>query len=186
MRQGYSPNKWQSRGNRPRRPGGGGGGGGGPGNRALDSNGPDVKLRGTASHICKKYQMLARDARAAGDRMRAENYLQHAEHYARLAAASEPDRAPRKPRPDWEDRPQSNGADDGQAFAGGENADAPAAKPARRSRQSSQPSRHPNAPPDFDAPDAPNAPGPRSERKPARARNLPAFLSPSGDSDGDS
>ncbi len=55
--------------------------------RTLDSNGPDVKIRGTAAHIYEKYQTLARDANSAGDRVMAENYLQHAEHYLRLINA---------------------------------------------------------------------------------------------------
>ena len=56
----------------------------------MDSNGPDVKIRGTASHIYDKYQVLARDAQSSGDRIGAENYLQHAEHYFRLIQASQP------------------------------------------------------------------------------------------------
>ncbi len=52
--------------------------------RTMDSSGPDVKIRGTASHIYEKYQALARDANSSGDRIMAENYLQHAEHYLRL------------------------------------------------------------------------------------------------------
>ncbi|MEM8786012.1 MAG: DUF4167 domain-containing protein, partial [Pseudomonadota bacterium] len=59
-------------------------------NKTLDSNGPDVKVRGTASHICEKYQSLARDANASGDKVMAENYLQHAEHYYRLMVAAQP------------------------------------------------------------------------------------------------
>jgi hypothetical protein len=59
--------------------------GGGPNpNRALDSNGPDVRIRGTAQQIYDKYQALARDAQSSGDRVKAENYLQHAEHYFRV------------------------------------------------------------------------------------------------------
>ncbi len=58
-------------------------------NRTFDSNGPDVKIRGNASHIYEKYQSLARDANASGDRVGAENYLQHAEHYFRLMAAAQ-------------------------------------------------------------------------------------------------
>jgi len=53
-------------------------------NRALDSNGPDVRIRGTANQIYDKYQALARDASSSGDRVKAESYLQHAEHYFRL------------------------------------------------------------------------------------------------------
>lgn len=56
-------------------------------NRSLDSNGPEVKIRGTASQIYEKYQALARDATSAGDRIRGESLLQHAEHYYRLMRA---------------------------------------------------------------------------------------------------
>lgn len=53
-------------------------------NRALESNGPGVKVRGAASTIYEKYQQLARDAALSGDRIMAENYLQFAEHYFRI------------------------------------------------------------------------------------------------------
>ena len=59
-------------------------------NRAFDSNGPDVRIRGTANQIFDKYQALARDASSAGDRVKAENYLQHAEHYFRVMRAMQP------------------------------------------------------------------------------------------------
>jgi len=55
--------------------------------RVYESNGPDVKIRGTASHIAEKYIQLARDAQSSGDPVAAENYYQHAEHYFRLIAA---------------------------------------------------------------------------------------------------
>lgn len=74
---------------------GGGGGGNKPqnANRAFDSNGPDgVKVRGNAQHVFEKYQQLARDASSASDRVLAENYLQHAEHYFRLLRAMQPQR----------------------------------------------------------------------------------------------
>lgn len=55
-------------------------------NRAqvFDSNGPEVRIRGTAHQICEKYEALAKDARSAGDTVLAESYLQHAEHYQRI------------------------------------------------------------------------------------------------------
>ena len=56
--------------------------------RNYDSNGPDVKVRGNAQHIADKYQQLARDAQSAGDAVLEQSYLQHAEHYLRLIAAS--------------------------------------------------------------------------------------------------
>jgi hypothetical protein len=102
MRQG--PNNKRSRGRgRGKHHGGGGGGGGGGGqrhqggghaqdqvfniHRTIDSNGPDIKIRGNAHHIYEKYLQLARDANSSGDRVMAENYLQHAEHYYRLIMA---------------------------------------------------------------------------------------------------
>lgn len=54
-----------------------------------ESNGPDVKIRGTAAHISEKYNSLARDALAASDIVRGENYLQHAEHYNRIIMAAQ-------------------------------------------------------------------------------------------------
>ncbi len=57
--------------------------------RAYESNGPDVKIRGTASTIAEKYIQLARDAQSSGDPVAAENYYQHAEHYFRLIAAAQ-------------------------------------------------------------------------------------------------
>lgn len=99
------PNKQRSRGRgRGKHHGGGGGGGGGPRHqgggsggshqdqvfnihRTIDSNGPDVKIRGNAHHVYEKYLQLARDSNSAGDRVMAENYLQHAEHYYRLIMA---------------------------------------------------------------------------------------------------
>jgi hypothetical protein len=79
---------------RGRKPGGGGGGGGNNnhnhGNRSLESNGPDVKIRGTAAQIYEKYAQYARDAQSGGDRVRYETYLQYSEHYYRVMAASMP------------------------------------------------------------------------------------------------
>ena len=86
MRQGQ-----QNRRGRGRNRNGGGGGGGkshhNPLTRSFESNGPDVKIRGTPSHIAEKYMSLARDAQSSGDPVLAENYLQHAEHYNRIIMA---------------------------------------------------------------------------------------------------
>ncbi len=57
--------------------------------RNYESNGPDVKIRGTAAHIAEKYMSLARDALASGDMVTAESYLQHAEHYNRIIMAAQ-------------------------------------------------------------------------------------------------
>jgi hypothetical protein len=79
----------RGRGGRPGGGGGGGGGGGNPINRVYESNGPDVKVRGTAQTIAEKYMQLARDAHSAGDTVMAESYNQHAEHYLRILAAAQ-------------------------------------------------------------------------------------------------
>jgi hypothetical protein len=60
-----------------------------PLSRMYESNGPDVKIRGTASHVAEKYLQLARDAQSSGDPVAAENYYQHAEHYFRVIAAAQ-------------------------------------------------------------------------------------------------
>ena len=90
MRQGPHPKRSRGRGGSN----GGGGGMSGPRKHHLplrlqtfDSNGPDVRIRGNAYQVHEKYLQLARDAQSSGDRVAAENYFQHAEHYYRIIAA---------------------------------------------------------------------------------------------------
>ena len=66
-----------------------GGGGGNPLNRVYESNGPDVKVRGTAQTVADKYLQLGRDAQVSGDIVMAESYFQHAEHYLRILVAAQ-------------------------------------------------------------------------------------------------
>jgi hypothetical protein len=61
--------------------------------QTFDSNGPDVRIRGTAFQVHEKYLQLARDASSSGDRIIAESYLQHAEHYYRIIAAAQEQQA---------------------------------------------------------------------------------------------
>ena len=56
-------------------------------NHVFDSNGPDVRVRGTAQQLFEKYLQLGRDATSGGDRVTAESYFQHAEHYFRILNA---------------------------------------------------------------------------------------------------
>jgi len=79
MRQGQQNRRGRGRGRKPQNPLA----------RNYESNGPDVKIRGTAAHIAEKYTSLARDALAAGDIVGAESYLQHAEHYNRIIMAAQ-------------------------------------------------------------------------------------------------
>jgi hypothetical protein len=87
-----------------------------PMTRVFESNGPDIKIRGTASHVAEKYVQLARDARSSGDPVAAENYYQHAEHYFRLIAAAQEQfrqNQPQQPRPDAEMTSEEGEEDEG-------------------------------------------------------------------------
>lgn len=79
MRQGQQNRRGRGRGRKPQNPLA----------RNYESNGPDVKIRGTAAHIAEKYMSLARDALSSGDIVAAESYLQHAEHYNRIIMAAQ-------------------------------------------------------------------------------------------------
>ncbi|MFK4770164.1 DUF4167 domain-containing protein [Rhizobium sp. ZW T2_16] len=113
MRPGQQNKRGRGRGSNNNGGGGGGGNnnfqrkGGNPLSRTYDSSGPDVKIRGTAQHIAEKYATLARDAQSSGDRVIAENYLQHAEHYNRIIAAAQAqmqDRFQHQDRGEFQDR----------------------------------------------------------------------------------
>ena len=80
MRQGQHKNRSRGRGGRRQ---------GNALNRVFESNGPDVKVRGTAQHVAEKYLQLARDAQSSGDTVAAESYFQHAEHYYRILLAAQ-------------------------------------------------------------------------------------------------
>ncbi|HLZ03167.1 MAG TPA: DUF4167 domain-containing protein [Bradyrhizobium sp.] len=83
-----------------------------PMTRVFESNGPDIKIRGTASHIAEKYLQLARDARSSGDPVAAENYYQHAEHYFRLIAAAQEQFRQNQPQPRPDEVASSEDGDD--------------------------------------------------------------------------
>ena len=102
MRHGSTNRRQRNRGNNN--------GGRGNDNRmqVFDSNGPDVRIRGTAHQVTEKYLALAKDAASAGDRIMAESYLQHAEHYQRVINAwSENNAHQRRPAPVAEEQDRS-------------------------------------------------------------------------------
>jgi len=81
--------------------------------QSFDSSGPDVRVRGHANQVYEKYLSLARDASAAGDRVIAESYFQHAEHYYRIMNEStDPETEPA--------RRESAGEPDGDGDARGD------------------------------------------------------------------
>src|SRR5258705_6003666 len=83
-----------------------------PMTRVFESNGPDIKIRGTASHVAENYVQLARDARSSGDPVAAENYYQHAEHYFRLIAAAQEQFRQNQPQPRTENEMAAEDGDD--------------------------------------------------------------------------
>jgi hypothetical protein len=87
--------------------------------RSYESNGPDVKIRGSALQVADKYAQLARDAQSAGDRVMAENYFQHAEHYYRIVAqAYEQMNGQRDKRDDGADRGRADDRNEQPAING--------------------------------------------------------------------
>ena len=79
MRQNSNARRSRGRGNRKQ---------GNSRNQVFDSNGPGARVRGNSAQVYEKYQQLARDASSGGDRVAAEGFLQHAEHYYRLMEAA--------------------------------------------------------------------------------------------------
>lgn len=102
-----------------------------PVNRSYDSNGPDVRVRGNASQVFEKYQTLGRDAMSSGDRVMAENYLQHAEHYYRIMLSFQP-------APGEGDRENDKEAVNGDASGGHERDENSGAEPLVLVRESDE------------------------------------------------
>ncbi|TDK34605.1 DUF4167 domain-containing protein [Rhizobium deserti] len=165
MRPGQQNKRGRGRGNNNNGGGGGGGSnnnsfnrkGGNPLSRTYDSSGPDVKIRGTAQHIAEKYSTLARDAQSSGDRVMAENYLQHAEHYNRIIAAAQAqmqDRFQQQERGDFQDRDgnqldqddMDNGDGDDNGFSQQPTVDEAPQPPQQQPRREPRENREPREP----------------------------------------
>jgi hypothetical protein len=124
-------------------------------NQTFDSNGPGVRLRGTAHQIYEKYLTLGRDAASSGDRIMSESYLQHADHYYRYILANQgplqefqdrndgqdgemesevtsfgqgeqPSNGDQQPQPNYQPQPPQN-----QAFNGGQSEGTPLPGPSQ-------------------------------------------------------
>jgi Domain of unknown function (DUF4167) len=87
--------------------------------RSYESSGPDVKIRGNAQHVAERYAQLARDSLSSGDRVMAENYLQHAEHYNRIIAAAMLQQAQfsEQQRREWDEEAGEGGTEEGDENA---------------------------------------------------------------------
>ncbi|MFW5641339.1 MAG: DUF4167 domain-containing protein [Roseicyclus sp.] len=139
-------------------------------NRVFDSSGPEGKVRGTPQQIIDKYNQLTRDAQLANDRVAAENFQQHAEHYLRLLGEAQREMDARR------DQQQGGGQNQGAGQGSGQN---PGQNPGQGSGQGGQPSRNPQTA---------EAEGSQPEKAEAAEGGSRAFdtVDPTGGSDGDS
>jgi hypothetical protein len=159
-----------------------------PMTRVYESNGPDVKIRGTAHHVAEKYAQLARDAQSSGDPVAAEGYLQHAEHYFRMIMAAQVQFAQQNPhqqQPPFQ-RPDMDGRDDyeddgddsaqeqpnGQPFQGATNQ--------QPQRPQQQPQHQPQSQPQSSQQPQPNFQGYGQRDEEQRDGELPAFITGGG------
>ena len=157
MRSSKSRSRSKSNRNRPTA-----GGGANVVNRVFDSSGPEGKVRGTPQQIIDKYNQLARDAQLSNDRVAAENFQQHAEHYMRLLSAAQREQDARREEQERQNRERQEEQErhnrERQAERDRERAE-------RIERQESEqgsadPSGTPSAPPMAAAEDPANAPQP--------------------------
>lgn len=84
-------------------------------NRVFDSSGPEGKVRGTPQQIIDKYNQLARDAQLGNDRVNAENFQQHAEHYMRMLSEAQREQDARREQQERENRERQQQRDQDRA-----------------------------------------------------------------------
>ncbi len=149
---------------------GSGSGGGGPirhqtgnvplnRNHVFDSSGPDLRVRGTSQQLFEKYLQLGRDATSSGDRVMAESYFQHAEHYFRILNAMNQAAQPQQGQPNGQQRRPGGEPGGSEAQAGNE----PQTSDARSEGE------------DIDDEDEPNGVG---EQPAAETREIPIAAAP--------
>jgi hypothetical protein len=112
--------------------------------QTFDSNGPSVKIRGSAYQVFERYVALAREAQTSGDRIAAENLYQHAEHYFRIMNAQGDGQGNAPPRPMTPADMEMSGGD-------GENTEIEEGQEQMREQAQHQPP-SPSAPPSGDEP----------------------------------
>ena len=125
-------------------------------NRVFDSSGPEGKVRGTPQQIIEKYQQLTRDAQLSGDRVAAENFQQHAEHYMRLLAEAQREIEARREQQDRENR-EKQAQRDQERGDRGDRSDRSDRVESRRDRGDDEAAKMPSA---FDVADFSDAPQP--------------------------
>lgn len=110
-------------------------------NHVFDSNGPEQRARGTAQQLYDKYLQLGRDASSSGDRVLAESYFQHAEHYFRIVGAITQAQSPHSGQSAGREAPQRGEQSSGNEASQDEDSQPPAQP------QSQQPQPQPQSKP---------------------------------------
>lgn len=136
-------------------------------NRVFDSSGPTGKVRGTPQQIIDKYTQLHRDAVLSGDRVDAENYAQHAEHYLRLLSEAQREMEARREQQEEQNRQRQ--AERDRERAERQKAQEAEATDAADERQVSQDPRDQDAAL-VETPESSDAPAPRRTRRPRKPR----------------
>ena len=147
-------------------------------NQTFDSTGPEGKVRGSANQVFEKYLSLARDAQSSGDRIAAENYFQHAEHYYRILNVNAQNTQNAQHAQNTQNaqisqidrnRPQGNGSGQGGAVPGQGNGPVASGGPAAAKPQPPRPEVRAEAKAEAKgeaAENAAEAPGGKPERPP--------------------
>ena len=95
-------------------------------NRVFDSSGPEGKVRGTPQQIIEKYNQLTRDAQLGNDRVAAENFQQHAEHYLRLLSEAQREQDARREQQNQQNQQNQPKSQNDGGGGGGDGAQAEA------------------------------------------------------------
>ena len=142
-------------------------------NRVFDSSGPEGKVRGTPQQIIDKYNQLARDAQLSNDRVAAENFQQHAEHYLRLLSEAQREVDARREEQERQNRERQAERDRERAARQETDATAPQEEPAQAATASGDLADAPQ--PDVIEPEADSGlvetPESQPKPKPTRSRS---------------
>ena len=143
-------------------------------NRVFDSSGPEGKVRGTPQQIIDKYNQLTRDSQLSNDRVAAENFQQHAEHYTRMLAEALREQQEKQDRQQQHKQNQQHNQNNTQNNQGGQDNQGHQSNQNNQNNHGQQPSQDAQNQPrhgdDKSVPDKAPARKPRAPR-PAKAKN---------------
>ena len=159
--------------------------------QALSTHGPGERIRGSASQIYQRYLTLAQEAARSDDRIAAENYYQHAEHYFRLIAVAQEQFRQSQPyfRPEGE--PRDEALEDAEEEHPGDSPFGREPQPQPFPPREAQPYQHPREPQHYpgrepqpyqprEQQQQPYGGRPPAGREPGEGDRLPSFITGNG------